>query len=121
MTGWTRGWFVARSPPGARAYRGRARNALAERQRQSEELLQTGMAAFERGDGPEARRLIQAAIDGGAPSDEGLAVLGRLDRLEPPSPPQRRPRPRAGPRLPAAAGLALPGARAPPRPARRLP
>src|SRR5260370_36701363 len=94
MTGWTRGWFVARSPPGARAYRGRARTALAERQRQSEELLRTGVAAFERGDGPEARRLIQAAIDGGAPADEALAVLGRLDRLDQPSPPQPPPGPR---------------------------
>jgi hypothetical protein len=116
---WTRVLLLDRSHPRARAYIERARSALAERQRQSEELLQTGVAAFERGDGPEARRLIQAAIDGGAPSDEALAVLGRLDRLEQPSPPQRRPRqreerrPTAAPRLTdprprPALGLAVP-------------
>src|ERR1700716_1379233 len=91
---WTRALFIDRSHARARAYIERARSALAERQRQSEELLQTGVAAFERGDATEARRLIQAAIDGGGPSDEAFAVLGRLDRLEQPSPPPRRPRPR---------------------------
>src|SRR6185369_17179950 len=48
----------------ARAYIDRARSALAERQRESEELLQNGVAAFQRGESDEARRLIQAAIDG---------------------------------------------------------
>jgi tetratricopeptide (TPR) repeat protein len=116
---WTRVLLLDRSHPRARAYIERARSALAERQRQSEELLQIGVAAFERGDATEARRLIQAAIDGGAPSDEAFAVLGRLDRLEQPSPPPRRPRPReerrptAGPLLTAprprpALGLAVP-------------
>lgn len=80
---WTRALFLDRSHPRARAYIDRARSALAERQRESEELLQNGVAAFHRGEGGEARRLIQAAIDGGAPSDEGFAVLDRLDRLEP--------------------------------------
>ena len=79
---WTRALFLDRSHARARAYIERARSALAERQRESEELLQTGVAAFERGDGGEARRLLQAAIDGGAPSDEALAVLERLNRLE---------------------------------------
>ena len=68
--------------PRARAYIDRARSALAERQRESEELLQNGVAAFQRGEGDEARRLLQAAIDGGAPSEEALAVLDRLNRLE---------------------------------------
>src|SRR6185369_4752863 len=45
-------------------------------------LLQNGVAAFERGEGNEARRLLQAAIDGGAPSEEALAVLDRLNRFE---------------------------------------
>jgi hypothetical protein len=91
---WTRVLLLDRGHPRARAYIERARSALAETQRQSEELLQTGVAAFERGDGRAARRLIQAAIDGGAPSDEAFAVLGRLDRLEQAPPQQRRPRPR---------------------------
>ena len=77
---WTRALFLDRSHARARAYIERARSALAERQRESEELLQNGVAAFQRGEGDEARRLLQAAIDGGAPSEEALAVL---DRLEP--------------------------------------
>jgi hypothetical protein len=80
---WTRVLFLDRSHPRARAYIDRARSALAERQRQSEELLQNGVDAFQRGDGGEARRLVQAAIDGGAPTDEALAVLDRLNRLDP--------------------------------------
>jgi tetratricopeptide (TPR) repeat protein len=98
---WTRALFLDRSHARARAYIDRARSALAERQRESEELLQNGVAAFQRGDGEEARRLLQAAIDGGAPSEEALAVLDRLNRLEPtlspasPSPSDRVPRERA--------------------------
>jgi hypothetical protein len=91
---WTRVLFLDRSHPRARAYVERARRALAERQRQSEELLQNGVAAFERGEGGEARRLLQAAIDGGAPSDEALAVLDRLNRLE--TAPSASPRARSG-------------------------
>jgi hypothetical protein len=79
---WTRALFLDRSHARARAYIERARSALAEGQRESEELLQNGVAAFHRGDGVEARRLLQAAIDGGAPSEEALAVLERLNRLE---------------------------------------
>ena len=80
---WTRALFLDRNHPRARAYIERARGALAERQRQSEELLHSGVAAFQRGEGDEARRLLQAAIDGGAPSDEALAVLERLNRTLP--------------------------------------
>src|SRR6202049_4711465 len=79
---WTRALFLDRNHARARAYIERARSALAERQRESEELLQNGVAAFERGEGEEARRLLQAAIEGGAPSEEALAVLERLNRLE---------------------------------------
>jgi len=84
---WTRALFLDRSHPRARAYIERARSALAERQRESEELLQKGVAAFNRGDGDEARRLLQAAIDAGAPPDEALAVLDRLNRLQAAAPP----------------------------------
>jgi tetratricopeptide (TPR) repeat protein len=79
---WTRVLFLDRNHARARAYVERARSALAERQRQSEELLQNGVAAFQRGDGGEARRLVQAAIDGGAPADEALAVLDRMNRFD---------------------------------------
>src|SRR5262249_41500881 len=79
---WTRALFLDRTHARARAYIERARTALAEGQRESEELLQTGVAAFHRGEGDEARRLLQAAIDRGAPSEEALAVLERLNRIE---------------------------------------
>src|SRR5437762_8876953 len=79
---WTRALFLDRSHARARAYIERARSAQAERQRESEELLQNGVSAFQRGDGSEARRLLEAAIEGGAPSEEALVVLERLNRLE---------------------------------------
>ena len=96
--------------PRARAYIERARSALAERQRESEELLQNGVAAFQRGEGDEARRLLQAAIDGGAPSDEALAVLDRLNRLESGAPPPS-PTPVASRRAKRRAAAAPPAAR----------
>ena len=79
---WTRALFLDRAHPRARAYIDRARTALAERQRESEELLHNGVAAFERGEGDEARRLLAAAIDGGAPADQAIVLLDRLDRLD---------------------------------------
>src|SRR5437667_9022950 len=79
---WSRALFLDRSHARARAYIERARSALAERQRESEELVQKGVAAFDRGEVDEARRLLQTAIDRGAPTDEALAVLERPHRLE---------------------------------------
>src|SRR6267143_4896977 len=58
---WTRVLFIDRSHPRARAYIDRARSALAERQRESEELLHAGVAAFDRGESGEAKRLLRAA------------------------------------------------------------
>jgi tetratricopeptide (TPR) repeat protein len=113
---WTRALFFDRNHPRARAYIERARSALAERQRQSEELLHTGVAAFHRGEDAEARRLLQEAIDGGAPPDEALTVLQRLNRsvpIEEPGSPDGSPaqarsrrgmRPLAGDRLAGTAG-----------------
>jgi len=92
---WTRALFLDRSHARARAYIERARSALAERQRQSEELLHSGVAAFERGEGHEARRLLDAAIASGAPRDEAMVLLDRLNRLHvPASLPAVRERPR---------------------------
>jgi len=79
---WSRALFLDRGHARARAYIERARSALAERLRQSEELLHDGVAAFHRGEGDEARRLVEAAMTQGAPTDEALAVLDRLNRLE---------------------------------------
>src|SRR5258708_14010152 len=89
---WTRALFLDRSHARARAYIDRARSALAERQRESEELLQNGVAAFHRGESGEARRLLHAAIDGGAPLEEALAVLDRLNRFESAMSPAASPR-----------------------------
>jgi tetratricopeptide (TPR) repeat protein len=79
---WTRALFLDRSHARTRAYIERARSALAERQRESEELLQHGAAALERGAGGEARRLLEAALHQGAPSDQVLVMLDRVTRLE---------------------------------------
>jgi len=79
---WTRVLFVDRGHARARAYIERARGALSERQRESEELLHHGVDAFHRGEASAARELLTSAVDRGAPEDEALAVLGRLDRLE---------------------------------------
>src|ERR1700745_716880 len=51
---WTRALFLDRSHARARAYIERARSAQAERQRESEELLHNGVAAFRNGDVKEA-------------------------------------------------------------------
>ena len=100
---WTRALFLDRSHARARAYIERARSALAERQRESEELLQNGIAAFRRGEMDQARRLLRGAIEGGGPSEEALAVLEQLNRLDAsvslPTP-ERSPRERRSPAVP---------------------
>src|SRR6266545_7987579 len=80
---WTRVLFLDRSHARARAYIERARGAIAERQREGEELLQTGAAAFARGDADGARRLLTSAIERGAQPEEALSMLERLERLAP--------------------------------------
>lgn len=79
---WTRVLFIDRSHARARAYIERARGAIAERQRESDELFQRGVSAFQDGNPELARRLLLRAIDrGGAQQEDALAMLGRLDRL----------------------------------------
>ena len=80
---WTRVLFLDRSHARARAYIERARSAIAERQREGEELLQTGAAAFQRGDAAGARRLLTLCRRARGLPDEALALLDRLDRLAP--------------------------------------
>lgn len=79
---WSRVLFLDRGHARARAYIERARGAIAERQREGEELLHTGVAAFDRGDAGAARRLLTSAVEQGAASEEAVALLERLDRLE---------------------------------------
>jgi hypothetical protein len=83
---WTRVLFLDRSHGKARAYIERARGALAERQREAEELLQVGADALTRGDRATARELLTSAERAGG-SEEALALLHRLDRLEAGAPP----------------------------------
>jgi tetratricopeptide (TPR) repeat protein len=79
---WTRALFLDRSHARARAYIERARSAQAERQRETEALLHDGDAAVRRGDRIEARRLLDTAMTHGGATDEVLALLERVERLE---------------------------------------
>lgn len=79
---WTRALFLDRSHAKARAYIERARSAQAERQRETEAMLYDSADAIRRGDSREARRLLRVAMDHSGPSDELLALLDRVDRLE---------------------------------------
>jgi tetratricopeptide (TPR) repeat protein len=78
---WTRALFLDRQHPRARAYIERARSALAEQQRESEELLHNGVAAFERGEIDAARQLLNAAVKRGGAHEVALAFLTRIDRI----------------------------------------
>lgn len=79
---WTRVLFLDRGHARARAYIERARSALAEQQRESEELLDNGVAAFNRGEIDLARKLLTSALDSGGTQDLALPILARLNRLE---------------------------------------
>jgi tetratricopeptide (TPR) repeat protein len=79
---WTRVLFLDRGHARAKAYIDRARGAVAERQREGDELLHTGAAAFDRGDAGAARRLLNSAVELGASTEEALSLLERLNRLE---------------------------------------
>jgi hypothetical protein len=79
---WTRVLFIDRGHARARAYIERARSAIAERQRKGDELLHTSVAALGRGDAGAARELVASAVEHGAPGDEAMALLARIERLE---------------------------------------
>ena len=78
---WTRALFLDRNHARARAYIERARSAMAEQQRESEELLHNGIAAFERGEIEAARQMLNAAVQRGGAHDVALAFLTRIDRI----------------------------------------
>src|SRR5262245_35154486 len=78
---WTRVAFLERGHGRARAYIERARGALAERQRQSDELVHRGLDAYRSGDLGAARDLLTRAVaDGG--SETALVFLQRLGVAE---------------------------------------
>lgn len=114
---WTRVLFLDRGHTRARAYIERARSALAERQRESEELLHQGVAAFDRGDTGDARSLLNAAVQRGVSPEVALSYLGRLDRLTPAGAAAGAVQSAEGGTEPASA--AIPGA-TPTRPPRRI-
>ena len=96
---WTRALFLDRNHARARAYIERARSAMAEQQRESEELLHNGVAAFERGEIEAARQLLNAAVQRGGAHEVALAFLTRIDRINAATP--ANPAPVAAPsRLP---------------------
>jgi hypothetical protein len=99
---WTRALFIDRGHARARAYIERARSAIAERQREGEELIHSGAAAFQRGEPETARRLLRTAVEHGAATDEALALLERLHRLEAASVPDSRIQPQNAPNTTAA-------------------
>jgi len=107
---WTRVLFLDRGHARARAYIERARGAVSERQRQGEELVQTGAEALRRGEPEAARRLLTSAIEHGAGTEEAFTLLARLDRLVAAGVPQER---RASPVLARSAQEIKPGQAAP--------
>jgi len=78
---WTRVSFLERGHGRARAYIERARGAIAERQREGDEILQLGVDAFNRGDRDRARELLTQAVERSGPDDLASPVLERLHRL----------------------------------------
>jgi tetratricopeptide (TPR) repeat protein len=77
---WTRVAFLERGHGRARAYIERARDALAEKQRECDELLHTGVAAYHAGDLDTARDLLTRAVEAGGPNETALLFLQRVSR-----------------------------------------
>ena len=90
---WTRVAFLERGHGRARAYIERARSALAERQRESEESLHQGIAAYQAGDLQRARGLLTQAVEQGGANELALVFLQRLGRLDSVPPSSHRERP----------------------------
>ena len=89
---WTRVAFLERGHGRARAYIERARGALAERQRESEESLHQGIEAYQAGDLQQARDLLTRAVEQGGANEMALVFLrrpGRLDAVTAPPPRER--------------------------------
>ena len=82
---WTRVVFLERGHSRARAYIERARSAMAEHQRECEELVHTGIDAYNAGDVATARQLLTRAVEEGGPSDTAQLFLDRLSRVSGPA------------------------------------
>jgi hypothetical protein len=97
---WTRVAFLERGHGRARAYIERARSALAERQRESEESLHQGIEAYQAGDLTRARELLTRAVEQGGANELALVFLQRLGRLDAVTPSSQRERTASRPAAP---------------------
>lgn len=79
---WTRVLFLDRTHPRARAYIDRARTALAEAQRRSDELLQASRDLLEQGRTEAARQLLAEAIAASGDDVQSAALRAQLERRE---------------------------------------
>jgi hypothetical protein len=79
---WTRVLFLDRSHARARAYIDRARTALAEVQRRSEELLQASRTLLDQGQTDAARQLLAEAIAATGEDLQSAALRAQLERRE---------------------------------------
>jgi tetratricopeptide (TPR) repeat protein len=79
---WTRVLFVDRTHARARAYIDRARTTLAERQRQSEEMLQASHDLLQQGQTEAARHLLTEAVATSGDDEKAAALRVKLERLE---------------------------------------
>lgn len=79
---WTRVAFLERGHGRAKAYIDRARGALAERQREAEELASAGVAAYNAGRMQVARELLTRATSTGNAGDTALLFIDRLRRFD---------------------------------------
>ena len=79
---WTRVLFLDRSHARAHAYIERARTAMAELQRRSDELLQASRELLEQGETEAARQLLSEAMSASGDHLQASALRVRLERLE---------------------------------------
>ena len=79
---WTRVLFFDRSHARARAYIDRARTALAERQRRTEEMLHRTGELLSSGQTDQARALLTQAIEASGDDEHAAELRTRLERVE---------------------------------------
>lgn len=79
---WTRVLFLDRSHARARAYIDRARSAVAERQRRSEEMLQASQQLLDSGETDAARHLLSEAVASTGDDERASGLRVKLERLE---------------------------------------
>jgi thioredoxin-like negative regulator of GroEL len=96
---WTRVLFFDRSHARARAYIDRARTALAEQHRRSEELLQASRDLLNQGQTEAARRLLADAMAARGDEVQTAALRVQLERVERAHAPSPRVTPAATPHV----------------------